>query len=531
LTAATLPLFDGAEADAALQRQPTYCEWSGSDFGIGFTVSFVVDAYDTLPNQLFTTVTLSDDVGNNQYTNFPGVSVVPYACTPFGFSVDVNVTHEQPPFESHTVHVVMTSTPNPPPVGPVTLAPSCSPCGAVVEMLRSCYRGKWRLCKDDATIETPGRYYFVKEGTPAYPHFHLLHSQTWYDKNSPATPSLGEIPVKTSWDRGNPPLELIPTDAVGSSSCIAEGEAKADMTDVADMRQGVPILCYVPTPGNPRAISTLESISLPCTQKFYAKIISLLYAGDYTSIQSMFDDVFQGAPYTFKPHPGGPQLPDTVAVIAGDSYLLVADGTSSFWQFAIQAIQSLAPPVNVGAWSTEQFWANTSVSLGSIISGDGAASAKKITLVGHSWGGVALSLLQAVIAIARGTDGLQILTYGSPKPGDARAAAAIARVNHVHLANDDDPIPIIPFDRTLLSLGVPDFGTGIFPIWGNWSSFIGETVLNTFGESIGARGYLATSEVIVTMVGNALAHTVPTPFGSHNIDEYLRRLTLQCPDV
>lgn len=117
----------------------------------------------------------------------------------------------------------------------------------VVEFLRPCHRGTWRLFRDRPDVLTKGRFYFVPDDTPHYPGPHNLWSPTWTRNNDwpELPPPLGPDHEKaTPWTAGMFGTTLPPAASIGSPGCIGGGEVYPPQTEGRVLIGGVDSRCW-----------------------------------------------------------------------------------------------------------------------------------------------------------------------------------------------------------------------------------------------------------------------------------------------
>lgn len=81
-----------------------------------------------------------------------------------------------------------------------------------MDLVRTCYRSKWRL-HEDPTILTPGRYYRAADDAPAVPFATYLGSREWAPDN--LNQAFGEWGGAQEYDPGVPPRVLPITSVIG----------------------------------------------------------------------------------------------------------------------------------------------------------------------------------------------------------------------------------------------------------------------------------------------------------------------------
>jgi len=101
------------------------------------------------------------------------------------------------------------------------------------------------------------------------------------------------------------------------------------------------------------------------------------------------------------------------------------------------------------AW-VNSYASDIAATVPSLMVGYGISQVKPQLVVGHSLGGVVALILAFAMTRQQQNWGLvRCVTFGSPKPGDRDAAAAMSRMNLVRWQTDGDPVPHIwPDART-----------------------------------------------------------------------------------
>jgi len=136
----------------------------------------------------------------------------------------------------------------------------------VVDWVRSCHHGTWRLFTDP-NILTTGRYYFASEDTPHYPGWHNLGSADWtyaYDE-AYQTPPLGEDREKRSgYSKGDLGIPSPDPKLRGSPDCIERGEVypQAVPPEERQLVNGIPVECWDGVAPDPVPVLWLKPESL-----------------------------------------------------------------------------------------------------------------------------------------------------------------------------------------------------------------------------------------------------------------------------
>lgn len=128
------------------------------------------------------------------------------------------------------------------------MTPECSSCGLIVEFVRSCYVGQWRLFKDHPELLTTGRYVRAPEGTPHYPGWQNFVSSNWVAdaETPPEPPELGEVTTgNRPWSNGAYRYPYPPAVVLGEAGCISDGETLPAVPTVRQTLDGFPAACWV----------------------------------------------------------------------------------------------------------------------------------------------------------------------------------------------------------------------------------------------------------------------------------------------
>jgi len=379
-------------------------------------------------------------------------------------------------------------------------------------------------------VVTPGRYFFSPPGTPHYPNIHLLYSAVWSPTELKLQPDLGELLERTAYDTGDAPPRLPLPVIVGDKNCIRDGENEADMIDVESLDSGFPTECFKVPPAPQNRFGDLQSIHGPCTQKFFATLISLLYDGNEAAAKAMLSSVLGATPATLTWHAGTATRPTVLTAVGAHDCVVVMDGTTTFQQFAVQALESLAGPVNVGPFSTMPFWNDTATYVIELMELDGITAQIAWTVVGHSWGGVTSAILNARSLAVSDHGRRQCLTFGMPKPGNDELVALLDQVDCVHVANDNDIVAIVPFDVSVLAPVVPVFGPTVLVLWPRWEFAHSVFTLDANGVARGERPLFPETETLANIIQQVFDHESLDVVTGHLIATYIDRLTLACPD-
>lgn len=390
--------------------------------------------------------------------------------------------------------------------------------------------GSWHLFGDNLAALTEGRYYFASKGTPHYPNQHNLWSREWLDQNWTNVVSLGEdLDAKHTWYNGaSPPVQPRVTLA-GSADCIRDGERYALRLVRGDqgLLNGFPRACF--TNADVRdAWMTISAIDRCPVQKLFAWIIWRMYADDAAGIAAVYQDwIGPGRDVRFVPATA--TLPAISAVVDPTFTICVLDGTRNFQTWALHAFDALESPRNMGIFGTALFWYNTSTYVIDQLEAMPIVNDAPILLVGHSYGAIVAALVAARIRAARPNQTIALLTFGMPKPGDARLIALLARMTSFHLVNNHDTITLLPPELPQLLTLIPWLGPAVVNLWSGWERPNNVTVQDGDGNLANRPADEPDTAQLLFLVSQALSHqSLDARFG-HQIEEYWRRLERRCP--
>lgn len=417
--------------------------------------------------------------------------------------------------------------------------PSCSPCGLVVEFSRHCYRSEWRLFRDAPEVKTSGFYYFSEPGAPTLPGFHHFGSRDWLDRNWVNVQGLGE-------DQGTKHLHLDGrfagakplAQAVGGPECFSAGDLIANAANPFGLFHGYPLECYLPVNNNPpipprpnpQDFERASAYDRCLVQRLWARVIAWLYANDQDAIKDTLTEFFtQEVTVVVRREVG--LMPALVTIVADNWAAAIMDGTRDFDQLAIQAIQSLDGPADVGGFSTCPLWNDAAAYVNGRLEVDGVNDTRPIFLCGHSYGGAAALTLASKFRFASANRLIKYLTFGCPKVGDGRMVALLESCLGLCLRNDNDVVTIVPPDRVVLSPIIVWFPLLVFGPWFDWE--VPPNVQTQDDDGLLTAGFevgLTWSFLFALATRLAAGQPFSQVFPGHQIAEYQRRLTLRCPD-
>lgn len=256
----------------------------------------------------------------------------------------------------------------------------------------------------------------------------------------------------------------------------------------------------------------------------FAGILALQYS-DQAAADSLFAE-FLGPTYTYTstPNDNVGLFPGVMIAARSDVTIVVVSGTTSFQQLATQAAYTLLPPQEVSGVGTSVFWFAGSLYLQSKIAASTADPAKPFILVGHSYGGVLCAILAARLKLGDPGRGVDVLGYGTPKPGDQTLHDQLDLCRAVWMANEGDPTPNLPPGRATL----PELAWLIpLPIRLSYIQWIKPTrqkVLTADGIEFDSMKETVDISDLAIIAGKLITGIPLGPLVDHDILVYLERL-------
>ncbi len=396
--------------------------------------------------------------------------------------------------------------------------------------MRACYQSEWRLFSDSPVTPVPGRYYFCPPDTPFVSGSHHYGSRVWYDKNWQLVQGLGEdIALRHIFDNGDQPADLPLDVQLGSSACLAAGDALAHGIAAEDLLIGFPEACFA------RAIESqptwpIASAWYICSvQFFYATIIGWTYEKNVADITHAFA-LLLGPTAHVHFFPGGSILPDVTVVICPDCSIAVVDGTTNFQQLATQAFQGVFGPADFGAFSTLAVWYNGSSWVDNCLTLAGADHSLPVMLSGHSYGAACANILAARYRLANTDRKIRTLTFGDPKAGDERLRSLLGTVQGIALADDDDLVTILCPDKlTIFPISVA-LGLVTLLIWDQWKRPPNQQLMHPDGSLDVGASVIVDFDTMLALAQKAIAFEQLNPITGHTIPEYRQRILNRCPN-
>ena len=392
--------------------------------------------------------------------------------------------------------------------------------------MRSCYESSWFLFRD-APAAVRGRYYFSPPGTPFLPGSHFLGSRNWAPNEVQKAPQgLGESWAgRQQWYDGAPPLARPAAVSVGGAPCFATGARFADAIPVADTVDGFPLPCFTAPPPNPD-LTFGADVGACETQRYWAGAVALVYLGDAQDLADYIAPRFRGATVYY--YAVSTLWPAFALIVHPDYVFCVLAGTSTLAQVLIEALDGAGPPQNYGDFATGALWFQFASVVLNALKDAGVTDGRPIGFIGHSYGGASGMIGAARVQLGQEGRAVCWLTFGAPKPGDARLAKILGGMRGLAIANDGDLITALPPDLATL-LPMVRFLPMPFPVaWLAWEyppnyalQVPGALLLNELQQ-------LDTQAVLGVILAIIADGAVPA-IAAHRIGAYQAAIAQRCP--
>ena len=406
----------------------------------------------------------------------------------------------------------------------------------VVDVIRRCYRSKWRLFSDSSALVS-GRYYEAPAGTPAYPFFHMYGSRDWDQKPNELPPEFGESrSTPHIWDPGQLPVDLPLAVTVGSPRCAAGPRPIATAVPYDQTLDGWLPACLGIPPELLRWF-TYTSFMRCTTQLLWAWVICELYDNNTATITALLVKLLGDVDIIYHPRFGlstfvsGEKFPRILVATSGDWYIVAAEGTTNAQQAALEGLYSPLGPREMGGYSTHQLWQDIANRMLAQLEDAGYVSGLPIFLTGHSLGGAALLVLAAMLRIGNPGTRIRYLTFGAPAIGDLRIVGLLSTCEGTCLDNVGDFVPALPFGFEEIGPVVPLVGPFLPLVLDRWLSAPRHWRQFGDGTLLAGRDIVQFSAAIIELYVQIGAGLVVAPFSAHRIAEYIRRIRLRCPGV
>lgn len=354
--------------------------------------------------------------------------------------------------------------------------PDFSPCGAIVDFLRSCYSVNMRFYRDEPSTEVPVKWFFCEEGTDREVPATVFCSRN-YDGEADGPPSaLGEVRSgPTMWRDGSPPPVELRGRPCGPLDGWLNGNAKAPAVAPDSIAWGLPLCCAPPGGGERK---TLCEMGLDTALVAYglATIVNAAAHNQFVFANQAAAQLFGSAPSA-----GGVQhlsgiLPTWLWYANSDHGVIAICGTTNEAQFIGQYWASLGGAVPSGGFKMNAFTAAVANGVFTELMFQGFPSTIPVAIVGHSLGGNVADFIAARFRQLEPTRDVCVLTLGTPRFG-GEGLPEILRGRHLNIGLPGDLVPFYVPDPAAFFWAV----SFLFPtIWAPWFSYLPTSPLRTF---------------------------------------------------
>jgi hypothetical protein len=413
--------------------------------------------------------------------------------------------------------------------------PPVSPCGRVVDYVRSCFRGYWRFFPDQPDALTYGWLYFAPEGTATIAGPHSFGSGFW-NKEQGVYPSFptGHDPYQgTQWYDGKPPDDLPPDQQIFPTSDFAL-DLDLPVTPPAT-RNGFDARCYVvfaPGVDFPVELFYRPDVVDCCWQRVLATLLWWMSNPFPDALDKFRAAVMElwGPDFALVILPLDSEV-DRFAWINGPHFqIILRVGTQSWAEIFEQAWHGLQAAHNFGAFSTSPVWHDEALSLVGTLNALGFDPEKPVTFCGHSKGGAVLWILARMMIGANANRDIDVLTFGIPKVGDFRMRNQNFLRETRHVIHRQDVIPLIPPNPISFPLLIPVTSLqqrNNFETWQNFSVY--QIVGDGWGNGMEPATELAW-QTYTAWIGDILTGQVPGAIAQHFLHSYVAALPECCQD-
>lgn len=411
--------------------------------------------------------------------------------------------------------------------------PRVSPCGLVVDYVRSCFEGFWRFYPATPNVLTPGFLYFADDDTPALPGPHSFGSGFWRKDNRvyPPVPTGHDPSLGTQYYDGKQPLPLPPDQQIFPTQDFATDLPPGAVAST--FKNGFDGLCYV-IQGTGVEIDTdallRPDVTSCCWQRAMAAMLYRLtepfptaLADFHGAVQALWGP---GAPVTIVP---ADTTVNRWAWIELDTFQIVFRvGTQSWSEIFPQVWHGFAGAHDYGALSTEPVWWNEATALSDALNALGWNPDKPVTFIGHSKGGAVLWVLARRMLVNNAQRNIHVLTFGVPKVGDTRCVQSAGIRESRHVIHRQDVVPLCPPDPPLFPLLEDLLPANDFINFSTWHHF---SVYQICGDGWGRALQPADNldwQTYSAWITLLLQGRVPGPIQQHYLSSYVAALADCC---
>lgn len=139
-----------------------------------------------------------------------------------------------------------------------------------------------------------------------------------------------------------------------------------------------------------------------------------------------------------------PGIPSFLWVDTGEQVLVFASGILTAFDGLAVFASTLQPLTRVGSWTANDACVGAAGIIYTALGDRFVPGPRSWCLVGHSYGGSSLCALAGLLDSARVIADLQLLSFGSPRPGDSTLSDELTKFSVRRIMNSDDPVPRFP---------------------------------------------------------------------------------------
>lgn len=379
--------------------------------------------------------------------------------------------------------------------------------------------------QDRPDVKTPGRYIVCPPDQPHYPGLHQLGSRDWTSDERDPWPALGETQDSRSYYNGAPPPRFPNWTQIGSDACIQHGE-RWPLVVITHLVDGFPFGCWAGDTGVPPTRPAQIAVTDRPTAAQLANIADVLYTDAAGAAAMLLNLMGPTATVSFVADSGS-TIPGSLIGTSPTQTIVIVSGTSNYQQLALQWLYGTMGITDMGGFSTMSLWFDASSVIADRMNLHGVDTTKPITFVGHSYGGAVGTVLAGRMVYTNPAVDVSILTWGMPRPGDARLYALLQGAPQVHYANEGDPVPALPptgLELLPFALVVP---APFIQRWEQVQPLPSQVVLAADGTATPTQAPPVNYGVIWAAVNAAVAGTPLGAIFEHQIGVYYDRLKLK----
>jgi pimeloyl-ACP methyl ester carboxylesterase len=299
---------------------------------------------------------------------------------------------------------------------------------------------------------------------------------------------------------------------IGSGDCVAGGDTFASRAPEDSVFNGFLLGCWSNAfPDNPVHLS-----DIPLTQRSIivaqANIVNLLYTDVGAATTAAIALLGPGTTVVVTGSGVNDLSPITLIAFNNDIAIVFVTGTTNYQQLALQGMFSLIPPSSMSGYGSNAFWEAVSNIINARIVAAGVPANAEIRIVGHSYGAASGTLTAA--KIKRFTPGrvVELLTFGMPKPGDARLSALLGSIPSVNIVMATDPIPSLPPSLEWLLPFIPLVEGSILDGWAQYRPPPNQFILTDEGALTPSNDATFSILQLGVLIADALVTSYPPAF-------------------